>query len=318
MRTRPDAQQEALTRRLALLHATPPADERAIPTDGWWSAHTVIPDWADPDEDEPRDDEPEERDVAPVSLVPTPGRHASRRALAPPPSVLPEALRGRIRLGPAQLAVVALVVAAALALACWWLARGRATALTPVAAVSASPLVALDAPAATGPPATGGAGPVVAPSAPSMGASSGAMVTVDVEGKVRHPGIAILPVGSRVTDALEAAGGLPHRRALGGLNLAAVLVDGQQIMVGGPPAGATSTGTSTSGGVATTGGGGLVDLNTATADELDTLPGVGPVTAQSILEWREQNGGFTSVQELLEVNGIGPATLAKLAPHVTV
>ena len=147
------------------------------------------------------------------------------------------------------------------------------------------------------------------------------MVTVDVEGKVRRPGIVVVPAGSRVTDALAAAGGVPHHRALGGLNLAAVLVDGQQIVVGGPASGSGTSGTTLAAGPGTSGGtsaGALVNLNTASADELDTLPGVGPVTAQSILEWREQNGGFTSVQELLEVDGIGPATLAKLTPHVTV
>ena len=138
---------------------------------------------------------------------------------------------------------------------------------------------------------------------------------------MRRPGIVIVPAGSRVTDALAAAGGVPRHRVLGGLNLAAVLVDGQQIVVGAaaPSAGDAVTGsTSTAGAGSGTAdqpaAGALVNLNTATGDQLDTLPGVGPVTAQAILEWREQNGGFTSVQELLEVDGIGPATLAKLTP----
>jgi competence protein ComEA len=147
------------------------------------------------------------------------------------------------------------------------------------------------------------------------------MVTVDVEGRVRRPGIVILPAGSRVTDALDAAGGVPHRRALRGLNLAAVLTDGQQIMVGQKTSqsanlGPTSIGASPAG--ASPAGGAPVNLNTATAEQLDTLPDVGPVTAQSIIEWRAENGGFTSVQELLVVDGIGPVTMKKLAPHVTV
>lgn len=155
-------------------------------------------------------------------------------------------------------------------------------------------------------------------------------MTVDVEGAVRRPGIVVLPTGSRVVDAIRAAGGAPHRRTLGGLNLAAVLGDGQQIVVGTGTGAATGAGSATGGAGSATGGastgttpqgpvpGALVDLNTATAEELDTLPGVGPVTAQSILTWRQQNGGFTSVDELLSVSGIGPATLAKLTPYVTV
>jgi competence protein ComEA len=125
----------------------------------------------------------------------------------------------------------------------------------------------------------------------------------------------VLRSGSRVVDAIRAAGGAPHRRDLSALNLAAVLADGQQIVVGGgsPPAVAPSDPTSS--GAPT---GGLVNLNTATAEQLDTLPDVGPVTAQSILSWRAANGGFSSVDELLEVDGIGEATLAKIAPHVTV
>lgn len=374
MRTRPDAQQEALTRRLALLRAEVPADrwlaeDPADPDDlsnpgdpgdpddagdgfagleaedGWWAPHTRVTDVdraAYPPALAPEDS-------APLAVaVPVPGRHAARRSGTrgstaprgalpdePPaglPARLPEALRGRVRLGPAQVTVVALVLCAALALTCWWLARGRATTLeAPSPAASASPLVALAGAASTAmPSAPDSTAPDSVP-APASGAtaSGGAMVTVDVEGKVRHPGIVVVPAGSRVTDALEAAGGVPRHRLIGGLNLAAVLVDGQQIVVGAatpPAAGTIAGGTGTAAGSTGTGAGSapagqpdaLVNLNTATADQLDTLPGVGPVTAQSILEWREQNGGFTSVQELLEVDGIGPATLAKLTPHVTV
>ena len=315
MRTRPDAQQEALARRLALIRAAEPAERSAASSeDDWWAGHTAVAGWSSEEDAEP-----------PVPVfsavpVPEPGRHAARRPrwLAPP---LPEVLRGRTRLGATQLAVVALALAAALALTCWWLARGRATVLAPVSApaaptAAASPLVAMATPvgASGAPTGVGTAGPSAATG------SAGAMVTVDVEGKVRRPGIVILTVGSRVTDALHAAGGVPHRRSLGGLNLAAVLVDGQQIVVGGAPVASSGTGTTT-GGTGTmpdAGTGTLVNLNTATAEELDTLPDIGPVTAQSILEWRQQNGGFTSVQELLEVDGIGPATLEKLTPHVTV
>ncbi|QIG42705.1 ComEA family DNA-binding protein [Nocardioides anomalus] len=150
-------------------------------------------------------------------------------------------------------------------------------------------------------------------------------------GKVRHPGIAVLDAGARVVDALQAAGGAKPGVDLTGLNLARVLVDGEQVLVGTdpptglaaaaspPPAGSGSGATSTSSagnapGTPAT----VVNLNTATEADLDTLPDVGPVTAQSILTWRDQHGGFSSVDELLEVDGIGEVTLGKLAPYVTV
>ena len=180
--------------------------------------------------------------------------------------------------------------------------------------------------------ATGAAGAASSPLAPGVGGATGAApaeLVVDVEGKVRRPGIAVLPVGSRVVDALEAAGGARPGTDLGGLNLARLLVDGEQLLVGvDPPAGVAAgalTGPSAPvvPGTGTAGAGGaspppaLVDLNTADQVTLETLPGVGPVTAAAILEWRSQHGAFTTVDELLEVSGIGDATLAELAPHVT-
>ena len=146
--------------------------------------------------------------------------------------------------------------------------------------------------------------------------SSGSIV-VDVAGKVRRPGIATLPLGSRVVDALEAAGGARPGAHLGGLNLARVLADGEQILVGMPAAdgvaaSAASAPTSGSAGAAP-----MVNINSATQSELEELPGVGPVTAQKILAFRTENGAFTAVDELLEVSGIGDATLAEMAPFVT-
>ena len=137
-------------------------------------------------------------------------------------------------------------------------------------------------------------------------------MVVDVAGKVRRPGIAVLPPGSRVVDALEAAGGARRGVDLTALNLARPVVDGEQILVGVAPA-AGVAGTLD----APTSGGSLVNLNTADEAALDTLPGVGPVTATAILAWRDDNGGFSSVDELLEVDGIGPATLDDIAPLVT-
>jgi competence protein ComEA len=147
-----------------------------------------------------------------------------------------------------------------------------------------------------------------------------ARVVIDVAGKVRHPGIVELAAGSRVVDAIAAAGGALPGISLTSINLARILVDGEQIVVGvrapgvvGPrPSDAAGPGGSTTSAIA------RVELNTATLDQLDTLPGIGPVTAQAILQWRADNGPFAAVDELLEVSGIGDATLADIRPYVYV
>jgi competence protein ComEA len=130
-----------------------------------------------------------------------------------------------------------------------------------------------------------------------------------------------LPAGARVADALEAAGGATGDADLAAVNLARAVVDGEQVYVPAPgeapPAaadpgeGAVGGGVGGSGGPAG-GGSPLVDLNAADAATLETLPGVGPVIAERIVTWREENGPFTSVDELAEVSGIGPAMLAKI------
>ncbi|MGB0102234.1 MAG: ComEA family DNA-binding protein [Nocardioides sp.] len=225
--------------------------------------------------------------------VPVPGRHADRRTHP----------RLGITLGASQLTVVAVLVALGLAVTCWYVVRGdpervEAPVVDPVAGASATPLADVTPVAAT---ATGGA-PTEA-------------VTVDVTGKVRRPGIVVLEAGARVVDALEEAGGARSGVDLSSLNLARLLVDGEQVVVGVPaPVGVAAAVPPTPGGP----GAPLVNLNTATQVELETLPQVGPVTAGSILSWRDAHGGFTSVDELLEVDGIGDATLAQLAPLVTV
>ncbi|EDY57496.1 ComEA family DNA-binding protein [Streptomyces sviceus] len=141
----------------------------------------------------------------------------------------------------------------------------------------------------------------------------GAQIVVDVGGKVREPGIQRLPAGSRVADALKAAGGVRPGTNTDTLNRARFLVDGEQVVVGGPPAPAPAPGT---GGSVTGGPAGTaaapVSLNTATVDQLDTLPGVGPVLAQHIVDYRTRHGGFRSVDELREVNGIGDRRFADL------
>ncbi|MFD5030040.1 helix-hairpin-helix domain-containing protein [Streptomyces sp. NPDC058405] len=142
-------------------------------------------------------------------------------------------------------------------------------------------------------------------------------VVVDVGGKVRQPGVLRLPAGSRVADALRAAGGVTPGADLTGLNRARVLMDGEQVVVGGP----SPPGPGTGGGVGGFGDGGApatgpVSLNSGTADQFDTLPGVGPVLARHIIDYRTQHGGFRSVEELREVNGIGERRFADLQPLV--
>ncbi|MGZ5400659.1 MAG: helix-hairpin-helix domain-containing protein [Nocardioides sp.] len=239
----------------------------------------------------------------PAPVVPVPGRHASRRSgrLA---ALVPETLRGRVGLGAGPLAVVAVLVALGLAVTTWWVVRADTTTVAPLAPVVPQPATDLATP-----------GPPPAEASPAVAES----VTVDVAGKVRRPGIAVLDAGDRVVDALRAAGGARPGVDLADLNLARVLVDGEQIVVGeaaavGPPPGLPSDAATAPGAPTGT----LVDLNTADMVALESLPEVGPVTAQAILTWRDANGGFTSVSELLEVDGIGDATLAAMAPFVTV
>ena len=144
-------------------------------------------------------------------------------------------------------------------------------------------------------------------------------VLVHVLGAVRRPGLVRLPEGSRVADAIDAAGGLTGSAEPGELNLAAVVPDGAQVVVGtrSKPGGEVRAAVGDGGGGTATGSG-TVSLNTATLQQLDTLPGVGPVTAQKILDWRAEHGRFTAVTELQEVDGIGPKTYADIAPHVRV
>lgn len=154
---------------------------------------------------------------------------------------------------------------------------------------------------------------------PSPTPSSTPKVLVHVVGAVRSPGLVELPQGSRVADAIAGAGGLDDRSDPGELNLAAVVEDGSQVVIGtrSKPGGEVR-GASGQSGSGSGGGSGTVSLNSATLDQLDTLPGVGPVTAQKILDWRKAHGRFSAVSELQEVDGIGPKTYADIAPHVRV
>ncbi|WP_265568823.1 ComEA family DNA-binding protein [Streptomyces hygroscopicus] len=156
--------------------------------------------------------------------------------------------------------------------------------------------------ASAGPQPTGG-----------TGAGAGAVV-VDVSGKVRAPGLQRLPAGSRVADALRAAGGVSPGTDTDGLNRARLLVDGEQIVVGGPaPLAGPDTAVPAAGGsVAGAAPATPVSLSTATVDQLDALSGVGPVLARHIVDYRSQHGGFRSVDELRDVNGIGERRFADL------
>ncbi|WP_299051571.1 ComEA family DNA-binding protein [uncultured Nocardioides sp.] len=358
------AQQEAVARRLALLDAELSAvrtgEHRAGPDDGdpsevtgWDVAPAGATDpppaarWAPPDtHTRPRQVRPDPDDGGSViGSVPRIGRHAHRRPAGPVATsgagdpgpapgwtsgwaaLVPETLRGRAGLGPAHLAVVAVLVSVGLGATCWWVLRSGPEPLPATAPVSAlvTPTGAVTPESTT----SSGAAPVAGgttggPAAPGPSVASGAEVVVDVAGRVRRPGIVVLPGGSRVADALEAAGGARPGTDLTPLNLARVLLDGEQVLVGvDAPAGTGglpvpsdpgATGAAPTPGAPTA----LVNVNTADLATLDTLPGVGPVTAQAIVDWRTENGGFSAVADLLDVSGIGEVTLAELTPLVTV
>lgn len=261
----------------------------------------------------PRATQPDLRNTtAPIETpspsVPEPsGRHSRRKR--PPWSQraegwlidrVPSTLRGRISLGHGAMAILGLLGLGALLLG-WIGLTNSSEPAEKVPSVSREPVV------------QGTALPSVEVES-ANGAAPSSEIVIDIAGKVRNPGVFTLPAGSRVIDAIEAAGGVRPGAKSGDLNRARVLVDGEQIYVGKPPGGVAAAAASSPG---TPAGSSLVPLNSATQEQLETLPGVGPVTAQSILAWRSSHGAFTSVDELLEIDGIGEKTLAKLAPLVT-
>jgi competence protein ComEA len=211
-----------------------------------------------------------------------------------------ERLRARtpVRLDPGRNGVIAVGVAVVVAamVTGWWLLSQRPREIP----VETNGAVSL----------SGAPTPVGTEGTPVTAAQSPAVVVVDVAGRVHRPGLYRLSAGSRVNDALRAAGGALRGVDLSSLNLDAMVVDGQQILVGaGQSVGADAT--------SPTGTNGTVSLNSAGLEQLETLPGVGPVLAQKIVDWRTVNGGFTSVDQLTEVSGIGDVTFAELEPLVS-
>ena len=250
-----------------------------------------------------------------------PGRHAGSA---------PEGRYGRWGLSPHHVVILAVAALALVTVAAWWVLQSIPRAPVQLTSERSLPNMTASAPATSA--ATSAAVGTAAGAEPSASvpaaapiSPAGEPVVVDVAGKVRRPGIVELPAGARVVDALDAAGGARVGVDTRSLNLARPLVDGEQIVVGYdvPPM---------AGGQVPDGGAGLsgspptstglsitpVDLNTATAEQLETIPGIGPVTALAILTWRTEHGGFTAVDQLLDVSGIGDATLAEMIPYVYV
>lgn len=251
---------------------------------------------ADPDQESAPAPEPNPEPVCkPAPAAPDgvmPAAHGDFTPIGASLLALPTALRGGIldprRKGALALAGLALVAAAA--------AGALALRARPQATTVPRPVQRVETVASS-----------------SARPTPSAVLVIDVAGAVRRQGLQRLPAGSRVADALAAAGGVTPGTPTTDLNLARKLVDGEQLLVGlrarsaapaGPAAGAA--------------GSGPINLNTATLAELDTLPGVGPVLAQRILAWRDEHGGFASVEQLREVEGIGDRTFGSLRTQVMV
>ncbi|MFF2716946.1 helix-hairpin-helix domain-containing protein [Streptomyces sp. NPDC058011] len=252
-------------------------------------------------DDRPREDEPD--------------RTEAREGASPRVGRVVAGLWDRVPLGarlgwglaPRTIAALAVVLVAAVGLAVFHFWSARPQGVLAPETVEAGAAAVVDDPLRAG----GAAAPPTPPPEPA------GEVVVDVSGKVRRPGVQRLPAGSRVADALRAAGGVRAGTDLSALNRARVLVDGEQVAVGltqAPAALGANSGTAGTPGAA--GPAALLSLSAATKEQLETLPGVGPVLAQHIIDHRTENGGFRSVDELRQVNGIGDRRFADLRPLV--
>jgi competence protein ComEA len=243
------------------------------------------------------------------------------------PRWLPDAAESRgwvarMRADPGRAGAIALAVVAALAVlvTVFTLVRDRPA---PVTSAKLPPVQK----AATASPRSSASAAAGQPAGPDR------PVVVSVVGLVHTPGLVTLAPGARIADALQAAGGPVNGADTIGLNMARPVADGEQIVVGLAPVPGqrTALGSSVSAGTSPASGapgpvsgtvkpkaGEVLDLNTATQQQLDALPGVGPVTAAAIVAWRQANGKFASVDQLADVDGIGPARLEKLRPLVRV
>lgn len=280
--------------------------------------------------------EPSERLRQILAAAEAKGASAPDEPPPPRPVTVPAAVAGsRWRLSPrAALGVGLVLLVAVLILGARTVLAERAAEPVPVAgdgvaaagdrsgfgAEQPSPTGGSEEAKASGPSSTGEGGEPAAATASPTGD-----MHVHVVGEVTKAGVVTLPAGSRVADAVQAAGGSSAEADLSYVNLARLLVDGEQVVVPAegevPPIGAPAPGTAP--GAAAGGSGGsaptaLVNINTADQAALEALPGVGPVLAGRIVQWRVENGRFTSIDELSEVSGIGEKMLAQIGPQVTV
>ncbi|MGH3757264.1 helix-hairpin-helix domain-containing protein [Actinophytocola sp.] len=301
-----------LDRLISQARADRPADTSALPVDQPWldvsldapPRGAADPGWWPDAGPLPSDTPAEPPDLEPDPLPP---RDSGRVLLGAPPPAAEPWWRGRLNRLRER----------------WLPAPADARPRWRLAAVAAAGAVLLGVAVAVGLVMSGSNdAPEVPPALPAAsagesrasGATSsapgGGSIVISVVGRVAKPGLVTLPDGARVADALEATGGTAPGVNVRGLNLARRLGDGEQIYVGVP----TPPNAEPAGGVSAPGepGGGLVDLNSASLASLDTLPGVGPVTAQGILDWRTRHGRFASVDQLQEVDGIGPTRFARL------
>lgn len=210
------------------------------------------------------------------------------------------------RPGALALCLVAVLAALLATGLTWWSRPSPST----VDGMNAAPVVAAAEGATDDPGPGSGAGQAGSTLGPGGEPGSGALI-VSVIGQVHQPGLVSVTAGARVADAIAAAGGALPEADLSTVNLARLVVDGEQIAVGIP-------GSALPGGADPAGSAGLVNLNTASLAELEELPGIGPVLAQRITDFREANGGFTAVEELREVSGVGPTVYEDIVDLVTV
>jgi competence protein ComEA len=314
-------ERDAVRARLARVAAPPGGSSSGSPppSAGWVPAPPGDPPAGDvvpaADEDAPSDDDDPATDGDAIAA-----RRALAAALAAYTAAHGHPLEGADAAAPARYRLATPARAAVAGLLGLLLVAGvvvlRVAPRTPSVTLPLGPAASAPAPGADEGAAVG------ATAAPDAGGPEGEVV-VHVVGAVAAPGVVRLPPGSRVADAVAAAGGATAEADLAGVNLARVVADGEQVVVPRPgeaaAAAVTAAGGGTTGGTGGAGGAaGPLDLNAADAAALDTLPGIGPVLAERIVAWRAEHGRFTSVEELTEVSGIGPTLLARLRDLVRV